>query len=297
MSELLSFDRIVFGYGSGARPILGGRDGRSTGVDRRDGARTTDQADGAGGTGGADAGPDGGLGAGLSLGVESGSVCAILGPNGAGKTTLLHIALGWLKPRSGRVLLDGLPLGTFSRRDLGREIALVPQSERTPFALSVLDYVILGRAPYIAPLAMPDRQDARIAFSAIEEVGLESVAHRPLTTLSGGERQRAVLARAFAQQPRLLLMDEPTAHLDLARKASLIGALRQRVARGLTVLLTTHEPEVAAAVATHLVLMRDGQVRRAGPTDAVFNEADLSATYGVPVRIGSVDGRRVAVWI
>jgi len=270
MSDLLSFERVIFGFGRDTPVVVGG-----TAPD----GETRDDAPG------------------LTLGVPAGSVTAILGPNGAGKTTLLHIALGWLRPRSGRVLYEGLPLDSFTRRDLGREIALVPQSERTPFALSVLDYVILGRAPYLAPLAMPNPRDEEIARAAIDEVGLESVANRPLTTLSGGERQRVLLARALAQQPRLLLMDEPTAHLDLAHKARLIHVLRRRVASGLTVLLTTHEPDVASAVATYLVLMRGGHVFRSGAAEQVFNEADLSRTYGIPVRIGDVDGRRLAVWM
>ncbi len=267
MSPLLAFDGVVFGYGPSSRMVLGGD------------------------------GPDSsGTPTGLTLGVERGSVTAILGPNGAGKTTLLQVALGWLRPRHGEVVLDGQPLTAFSRRDLGRSMALVPQGERTPFALSVLDYVMLARAPYLAPLAMPGAEDERIVCEAIDEVGLAPLSGRPVTTLSGGERQVAVLARAFAQQPRLLLMDEPTAHLDLAHKSRLVGLLRKRVAAGLTVLLTTHEPDLAAAVATHLILIRDGRVHRAGDLADVFNAADLSATYGVPVRIGEVDGRQAVVW-
>ncbi len=264
---LLSFDRVVFGYGPDAPAVVGPPAN--------------------------DGGP---VDAGLSLDVAPGSVTAILGPNGAGKSTLLHLGLGWLRPRSGAVLLEGKPLLGLPRRQLGRAMALVPQDERTPFALSVLDYVMLARAPFLAPLAMPGRQDEEIARAALEEVGLGDVAGRPVTTLSGGERQGALLARAFAQQPRLLLMDEPTAHLDLGHKARLVELLRKRVAAGLTVLLTTHEPDLAAAVATHLVLMRGGRIHRAGSVAGVFNAADLSATYGVPVRIGKVDGRQVVSW-
>jgi iron complex transport system ATP-binding protein len=278
MTTLLSFDRVVFAYGQDGGTVLGGPAGS-------DEVKRADRGDRSGG------GPYG-----LDLAVEAGSVTAILGPNGAGKSTLLHLALGWLKPSSGRVLLDGRSLAAMGRRELGRAMALVPQGERLPFALSVLDYVMLARAPYLTPLAMPGREDEEIAREAIAEVGLESVWARSVTTLSGGERQGALLARAFAQQPRLLLMDEPTAHLDLAHKARLVGLLRRRVASGLTVLLTTHEPDVAAAVATNLILLRDGCVRRSGPVADVFNAADLSATYGVTVRIGNVDGRQVVAW-
>jgi len=233
---------------------------------------------------------------GVSVGVERGSITAILGPNGAGKTTLLHLTLGWLRPRAGRVSVDGRQLPEWPRRDLARALALVPQTERTPFPLSVLDFVMLGRAPYLAPLAMPGPADAEAAAAAIADVGLTDLATKPVTALSGGERQLALLARGFAQRPRLLLMDEPSAHLDLAHKSRLVAALRARQAAGLTVLLTTHEPDFAAAVATDLVLMRDGQVQCAGSVERVFQSSELSAVYGVPVRTGTVDGRRVAAW-
>jgi len=257
MSTVLAFEEVTFGYGPDAPAVLRG----------------------------------------LSLGVESGTATAILGPNGAGKSTLLHLALGWLRPQRGQVLLDGKPLRSLPRRSIGRSMALVPQAEGMPFDYSVMDYVLLARAPYLAPLAMPGPADEEIAREAMEEVGIAGLAGRSITTLSGGERQNVLVARALAQQPRLLLMDEPTTHLDLAHKVRLVRLLRDRIARGTTVVLTTHEPDVAAAVATHLVLMTDGRVRRAGPLADVFTAEDLSATYGVPVEIASIDGRRVVLWM
>ena len=271
MSDVLRFEDVVFAYGP-ETPLVVGRGGGG--------------ASGAGGGGRS----------GFDLAVGAGTVTAILGPNGAGKTTLLHLAMGWLRPRGGRILLEDRSLTEWPRREMGRAVALVPQTERTPFALTVLDYVLLARAPYMATLAMPGPDDVAVARDAIEEVGLAAVAHRPVTSLSGGERQCAILARAFAQQPRLLLMDEPTSHLDLGHKSRLIELLRRCVGRGLTVLLTTHEPDVAAAVATDLVLMRGGLVQRSGALAEVFNADDLSRTYGVQVRIGYVEGRQVVAW-
>jgi len=232
----------------------------------------------------------------LSLDILPGTVTAILGPNGAGKTTLLRLALGWLAPQSGQVLLNGRPLGSYSRRELGQWMALLPQSERVPFEYSILEYVLLGRAPYLAPLDMPGAEDCRIGEQVIEQVGLGQLNGRAITTLSGGERQLALMARALAQQPSLLLLDEPTSHLDLGNKVRLLGLLQDLAARGVTLLLTTHEPEVAAAIATHLVLMRDGEVYRAGPLPQVFTAEHLSATYGVPVSVTQVDGKRVVLW-
>jgi iron complex transport system ATP-binding protein len=256
MTALLAFDEVTFGYGPSGPAVL------------RD----------------------------LSLAIEPGTATAILGPNGAGKSTLLHLALGWLRARSGHVLLDGQPIRAWPRRRLGQTMSLVPQVERSPFEFTVLDYVLLARAPYLAPLAMPGPEDVRIARDAMDEVGLGHLGHRTVTTLSGGERQLTLVARALAQQPRILLLDEPTAHLDLAHKAGLVELLRSLVERGMTLVATTHEPDVAAALASHLVLMRDGQVHRAGRFDEVFTADALGATYGLPLRIVRVDGHDVVLW-
>jgi iron complex transport system ATP-binding protein len=231
----------------------------------------------------------------LSLAVPAGSITAILGPNGAGKTTLLLLALGWLSPASGRVLLDGRPLDGRSRRELGRTLALVPQAEHAPFGFSVLDCALMGRAPYLRPLALPGAEDRRIAAEAVERAGLGPLADRRVTSLSAGERQLALVARALAQEPRALLLDEPTAHLDLANKVRVLELVRAQRARGVTVVLTTHEPEVAAA-ATHLALMREGRIHKAGPLAQTFTTEDLSLTYGVRVTVSAAGGRLTASW-
>lgn len=233
----------------------------------------------------------------LSLDIQPGTVTAILGPNGVGKTTLLHLALGWLKPQEGVILLDGQPLNQYSRRAVGQWMALVPQTERISFEYSILDYVVLGRTPYLAPLAMPTPDDYRMGMEAIEQVGLGAMAQRAVTTLSGGERQLVLVARALVQQPRLLVLDEPMSHLDLANKARLIQLLNELVAQGMTLLLTTHEPDVAAAVASHLVLMTAGRVFRAGTLADVLTSENLTSTYGIPVRVRQVDNQKMIQWI
>lgn len=232
----------------------------------------------------------------LSLEVPAGSVMAILGPNGAGKTTLLHTALGRLQPRTGQVLLEGQPLSAFSRRTIGQNLGLVPQSERIPFDYSLWDYALFGRTPYLHPLEMPSENDRRIAWQALQQVGLEEIARRSINSLSGGERQLAMLARALAQQPRLLLLDEPTSHLDLSNKSRLVTLMRRLVTEGATILLSTHEPEVAAMIATHLVLMRKGQLLQSGLLADILTAENLSACYGVPVEVLSVDSRKLVVW-
>jgi iron complex transport system ATP-binding protein len=229
----------------------------------------------------------------LSLELPARSVTAILGPNGSGKTTLLRLLLGVLRPQAGTIRLAGRPLGSYSRRERSQFVGLVPQDEHIPFDFTVLEYVLLGRAPYLGPLQMPGEADRQVALEALQRAGLAGMEERTLPTLSGGERQLATVARALAQQPRVLLLDEPTAHLDLGNQGRLLDTIRRLEADGTTAVLTTHDPGLAAAVAGFAVLMRRGQVLADGPVATTLTAEKLSATYGVPVQVFEVDGRRV----
>ena len=232
----------------------------------------------------------------FNLEIGSGTVTAILGPNGAGKTTLLNLALGWLKPQGGKVQLNQKNLTDYSRRTLGQWIGLVPQSEHIPFEYSLLEFVLLGRAPHLPTLAMPGVEDIKIAADALNQVGLAGLQNRSILSLSGGERQLVLIARALAQQPRFLLLDEPTSHLDLGNKGRLVHLLRELSKQGVTILFTTHEAEVASALATYLVLMQKGHVLKTGTLDEVFTSQDLTTLYQLPVSVANIDGRRVALW-
>lgn len=233
---------------------------------------------------------------GLTLCVPRGQVTAILGPNGAGKTTLLRLAYGRFQPQAGQIWLEDRPLAAFSRQELGQRVALVPQREANPFAYSLLEYVLLGRAPHLSPLQMPAAADVEIALSALETVGLLPLVKRTVQALSGGEFQLLLVARALAQQASLLLLDEPTSHLDLGNKKRLITCLQNLRENGTTILLTSHEPEVVAALADQVVLMRGGQVLRSGLLDEVWQADLLSETYGIPLRVWKFDGRRHLTW-
>ena len=232
----------------------------------------------------------------FDLDIPPGTITAILGPNGAGKTTLLHLLLGWLKPQTGSILLDHHKLMDFSRREMGQWMGLVPQTEHIPFDYSLLEFVLLGRAPYLPPLAMPRAEDYKIALDALDQVGLSKLQGRSIHDLSGGERQLVLVARALAQQPRLLLLDEPTSHLDLSNKGRLVKLIQMLSNKGVTVLFTTHEPDVVSAMATHLVLMQKGQVLKTGTMNEVFNSQDLSKLYQMHVTVAEVEGRRLALW-
>jgi iron complex transport system ATP-binding protein len=234
---------------------------------------------------------------GLDLELKAGSMTAILGPNGAGKTTLLHLALGWLKPWQGTIRLAGKRLGDYSRQELGRWMALVPQGEHIPFEYSVLEYVLLGRAPHLPSLGMPAEKDYAAAFEALEKSGIASLYDHSILALSGGERQLVLVARALAQQPRLLLLDEPTAHLDLHNKSRLIRIMQELRAQGITILITTHEPEVALVVADEVILMEMGRVLAYGPVDATLTAENLSQIYRIPIRIVPFEGKKQVLWV
>lgn len=231
----------------------------------------------------------------LSLDIPAGTITAILGPNGAGKTTLLHVILGLLKPHAGQVVIEGQPQASYSRTELSRRVGLVLQAEYTPFNFTVFEYVLLGRTPYLGMLSMPSNEDYRLAQQALEALELESLQKRPITELSGGERQMVMLARAIAQQTPILLLDEPTAHLDLSNKGRFLQMLRRLAGQGVTIIFTTHEPEVAVSAARYLVLMRAGQVLDSGPLAHLLTAEKLSATYGVPIRVVQVEDRPVVL--
>lgn len=232
---------------------------------------------------------------GFTLDFPAGKVTAILGPNGAGKSTLLHLMVGLLTPRSGQIWLDGRPRQAYGRREMGRLVGLVPQDEYIPFDFTVLEYVLLGRAPYLELLETPREADRQVACRALETVGAVHLRARPVTTLSGGERQLVTVARALAQEPRILLLDEPTSHLDLGNQKRVLQLMRTLAAQGTTVIFTTHDPGAAALVADYVVLMRDGQVLAAGENGTALTAERLTATYGVPITVIEVDGRHVVV--
>lgn len=219
----------------------------------------------------------------LDIGIPEGLTTVLLGPNGAGKSTLMDLLLRWRKPDTGSIELFDKPLESYGRKELGRTVSLVPQEEGSRFSFTVIEYVLFGRSPYVHELASPDEGDVRIAREALERVGIDHIAHRAVTTLSGGEHQLLLLARALAQQPSVLLLDEPTSSLDPGNTARVITILRQLSDRGITLFFTTHDPSVAAACAHHVVMMRGGRKLFSGPTRESLTSALLTELYGTPM--------------
>jgi cobalamin transport system ATP-binding protein len=226
----------------------------------------------------------------MSAAVARGEWVALIGPNGAGKTTVLR-ALAGLVAFTGSIELNGAALRTRSRREIAQTVALVPQNPQTPAALTVAEYVLLGRTPYIAYFAMDGGSDRLAASEAIERLALQSFAERRLGSLSGGELQRVVLARALAQQAPLLLLDEPTSALDLGRQQQvleLVDDLRRDA--GLTVLSTMHDLSLAGQYADRLLLLDGGRIEAEGSPGDVLSESTLAAYYGASVRIMRENG-------
>ena len=220
--------------------------------------------------------------AGISMRVERRGVVGLLGPNGSGKTTLLRILAGMLRSRSGHVLLDGSPIDTFTRRDLARRVAVVPQETHATFDFSVLDIVLMGRYPHLGPFQVEGAADLEIAREALAATGTADLEQRRFDTLSGGEKQRVIIASALAQASDLLLLDEPTASLDLGYQLDISTLLRRlNGERGTTLVVCTHDLNLAAGLCDEVILIKDGQVLAQGPTERTLTTAHIRAAYGV----------------
>ena len=220
----------------------------------------------------------------LSLTVQPGEILALLGPNGAGKTTLLRALARLLRPRMGSVLLAGQDVWRLRPRAVARRLALAPQSEGASWPMTVEQAVALGRAPHrgwLLPYAAPDRQALE---RVLAQTGLQALRYRLITELSGGEQRRVVLARALAQEPQVLLLDEPTTHLDLRYQTEFLALIRRLARRhGMAVVVTLHDLNHAALCATRIALLAHGALVALGPPEAVLTPDCLAHVYGVAV--------------
>jgi iron complex transport system ATP-binding protein len=223
--------------------------------------------------------------AGADLDAGPGEMVAVLGPNGAGKSTLLRLLLGVVLPSKGAAEYRGRPAARWGSAERARRIGVLPQHEEPAFPVSVGELVSMGRYPHLGAWRRPDAADRAAVARALERCHVDAIADRPYATLSGGERQRARLARALAQEPESLALDEPTASLDLAHEMEIWEILREEAARGRAVLLTTHHLNLAARYADRLVLMDRGRVAVAGPPADVLRAESVSAVYDWPVRV------------
>jgi len=218
----------------------------------------------------------------VSVTVERGSLTGLLGPNGCGKTTLLNLLSGVLQPAHGQVSLNGIPLAGRSRRDIARHLAVVPQETHPAFDYTVMEMVLMGRHPHLGAFELEGPSDLALARDALAATGTEHLAGRAYMTLSGGEKQRVVIASALTQSPDVLLLDEPTASLDLGYQLEVAGLLRRlNRDRGVTMVLATHDLNLAASLCDRLILMRDGRVVAQGATRDVLTASSIRRIYDV----------------
>jgi iron complex transport system ATP-binding protein len=224
--------------------------------------------------------------AGVSFEVAAGEILGVIGPNGSGKTTLVRLVSRVRAPERGEIRLAGTSLARLSRQALARQVAVLPQDVAPAFALTVEELVLMGRHPHAEGRFFDTAGDLERARDAMGLAGVKELAGQPLDALSGGERQRVTLARALAQEPRLLLLDEPTSHLDLRHQREVVGLLRRlNRERGLTALLVSHDLNLAGEVADRILLLSAGRIARIGTPAQVLDEAVLEAAYGCPVRV------------
>ena len=219
----------------------------------------------------------------LDLTLSGGEVLALLGPNGGGKTTLLKTLLGLLAPRAGEVKLGGRSLTGYSVRERARLVAYVPQSHVSTFAFTVEAVVLMGRTAHGNIFSRPTAGDRAIAVRMLERFGVAHLRERPYTMISGGERQLVLLARALAQEPQFVVLDEPTANLDFGNQGKVMREIRQLAASGHGVLFTTHDPNHAMRAADRVYLLRGGECIGEGPASTILGRPQLEALYGGPV--------------
>jgi iron complex transport system ATP-binding protein len=223
----------------------------------------------------------------LDLSVNRGDVLYILGANGCGKTTLLRCLNGALKLKSGRVLLENLDIKTMSAIDIAKHMGFVFQEHSAPFPFTVMEVVRMGRAPYLGMFSHPGIRDDLLAEQALDMVGMLHLKDKPYTQISGGERQLVLIARTLTQEPQMVLLDEPTSHLDFKNQTLVLRMVNMMAENGMTVVMTTHLPNHAMQFSNKVVLMNNGEFLASGSPEGTLTEEHLRKTYGINVKIYS----------
>lgn len=235
-----------------------------------------------------------------SFSMDAGEFVCIIGANGCGKTTLLKTVLGLLPPMGGQAMLRGRSIASMGDKERARAIAYIPQAHTPPFPFSVADVVLMGRTPHIGRFSSVSHEDKRIAWESLEALGIEHLAPRTYTKLSGGQRQLVLIARALAQQPQLIVMDEPTASLDFGNQQTVLSRMRTLSEAGASILMVTHDPHHATYCADSVVVMEQGRVTEKGAPNEVITKARLQDIYGTAIDVVDVtceNGKKTRVCV
>ncbi|RDB62224.1 ABC transporter ATP-binding protein [Gordonibacter sp. 28C] len=232
---------------------------------------------------------------GLTLRYESPEALCILGANGTGKSTLLQCVIGAFKPTGGEVRVDGKPVGAYSARDLARCMAYIPQTHVPAFEYPVIDVVTMGRTSLIGRFSTPSAADRDSALEKLDFLGIAHLRDKPYTQISGGERQLVMIASALAQEPDVLVLDEPTAHLDFGNQYRFVKLVEQLCAQGVGVIMTTHFPDHALELGGTTAVMDGGRIEHIGPAREVVTAENLHDLYGIEVNVERVGRRLVCV--
>ncbi len=232
----------------------------------------------------------------VSFALSPGEVMCVLGPNGSGKTTLFRTLLGLLPALGGEVLLDGAALHGMPRPEIARRLGYVPQGKAEGFGYAVSDFVLMGRTAHLGAFSAPGEADRQVASRILEGLGIAQLAAKPVTEISGGERQLALVARALAQEPKVLVMDEPTASLDFGNQLRVLERIRRLAEGGISVLFSSHDPDHALLAAHRALLLGEGRALELGAPKDVIRADSLERLYGVAVRVVQMeDGRHACL--
>lgn len=226
---------------------------------------------------------------GISFSVGRGEFLGVIGPNGSGKSTLMRLVSGVLHPWQGQIRIDGKPVSAYTRRELCRRIAVVPQETKIDFPFSVTEVVLFGRTPHLGGFQFEGDSDLQAAERAMERTQIAHLAGRAITQLSGGERQRVILARALAQEPSFLLLDEPGAFLDIRHEVEMYDLLRELQAEGMTILNVLHDLNLAALYCDRIALLDRGRLEQVGAPQEVLTYATLTRVYGTEIYVHKND--------
>jgi iron complex transport system ATP-binding protein len=225
----------------------------------------------------------------INFTLQNEGIMTILGPNACGKTTLLKCLDGLLKLDRGSILINDKDMSRLSRVEIAKAIGFVPQFHEASFAFSVLDAVLVGRSPHIGLLDAPKKEDVLIAKQAIETLGISYLINTPYTQISGGEKQMVMLARILTQQPSLLLLDEPTSHLDFGNQIRLLTTMQKLASSGMPIIMTSHFPDHAFLVSRKVALMKNGELIAVGAPQEIITEQNLEEVYKIKVKVMNVN--------